>query len=111
MGTPEFLNAFKSLQQEATRGKAEISHGHMAPLKPIIDDSSISSEVQQIEDLHIFVQNDIGSLNKSLKLLNKATQQYVKDLNDVARVAREEFDLKIKWNKYADAQYRIYGSK
>ena len=73
MGTPEFLNAFKSLQQEATRGKAEISHGHMAPLKPIIDDSSISSEVQQIEDLHIFVQNDIGSLNKSLKLLNKAT--------------------------------------
>jgi hypothetical protein len=99
MGTPEFLNAFKSLQQEATRGKAEISPGHMAPLKPIIDDSSISSVVQQIEDLHVFVQNDIGSLNKSMQLLNKATQQYIKELNDVARVVREEFDLKIKAEK------------
>jgi hypothetical protein len=98
MGTPEFLSAFKSLQQEASRDKAENSH-NMATLKPIIDDSSISRVVQQIEDLHVFVQNDIDNLNKSMKLLNNATQNYVKELHDVARVVREEFDLKIKAEK------------
>jgi hypothetical protein len=52
--------------------------------------------LQELENLHFTFKEDLDRLHRCMKFINKATQQFIKELRGNAKAVKEEFDVKIR---------------
>jgi hypothetical protein len=93
ISNPDFLKEMDSYRQEAI--KMENQPIKIGLLSPTIEESRLLSITHELADLHSTFEKDIKTLNISIKLLNKATQNFLKELSEEAKAIREEFVAKI----------------
>src|SRR3990170_3033685 len=91
--SPEFLSEFDTYRREATNTEQATQ---TALLTPTIDESVISSETQELDNLHSSFQEDVEGLYRCMKQLNRVTHHYARELRGKVRDVKEEFDAKIK---------------
>jgi len=97
MATPEFLKNINVSWRQAT--SSEDTSGNVALMSPFINESAISSEINELETLYFSLQKDAEDLNNCLNLLNKTTRHYVTELHGMMRAVKEQFNLKIEAEK------------
>src|SRR3972149_3273167 len=90
---PQFLTEFDSYRREATETREENLKGL---LPPTLDESVILSGIHELENLHLNLRTSVENLYRCMKLLNRVTHQYVKELRSKARDVKEEFDGRIR---------------
>ena len=90
---PEFLSEFDSYRGEATA--IEDQPSNVALLSPIIEESTISSILDELKTLHLSFREDVDRLYWCMKFINKATKHYDKVLHSKAKAVKEEFNVKI----------------
>jgi hypothetical protein len=90
----DFLNEFDSYLSQA-KG-IEILSSEMVFLQPAIDESTISSITQELENLKLEFKEDVDTLYQGMKLLNKTTHNFVKIIRDKINAIKEEFSVEIK---------------
>ena len=91
---PELLNELTFYLLEALQAPAEPTD--MALLSPAVDESTILSITQELENLNSSFKGDLDTLYKSMKLLSSSTQNFVKELRNKIKTVKEEYDDKIK---------------
>ncbi len=91
---PNLLNEFELYLSEAKQ--VEIQSPEIAFLPPAIDESTISSITQELENLKLDFEEDVGILYESMKLLNKTTRNFVKTVRGKIKTIKEEFGEEIK---------------
>jgi hypothetical protein len=91
----EFLGEFDSYRHEAIEISIDDQPSNVALLSPTIDESTISSTLDELKALHISFREDTDRLHRCMKFINKATNHYVKVLRSKAKAVKEEFDVKI----------------
>ena len=90
---PEFLGEFDVYRREATATEDEPAN--IGLLSPTIEESTISSILAELENLHSSFKRDIEGLYRCIKFVNKATNHYTKVLRSKAQAVKEEFTVKI----------------
>ena len=93
ISNPDFLKEMDSYRREAA--ELENQPINIGLLPPIIEESKLLAITHELADLHSTFEKDIRTLHLSMKLLNKATQNFLKELNDESKTIREEFAAKI----------------
>ena len=93
ISNPDFLIEMDSYRREAT--EIENQPINIGLLSPTIEESRLLSITHELADLRSTFEKDIKTLNICMKLLSKATQNFLKELNDKAKAIREEFAAKI----------------
>ncbi len=91
---PNFLNEFASYLSEAPQN--ETMPPHVVMLVPTIDESTIASLTQELENLKSEFKEDVNILYRSMKLLSKTTNNFVKTIRNKIKLVREEFDEEFK---------------
>jgi hypothetical protein len=90
---PNLLNEFGNYVSEA---KPESPLSKIVFLLPAIDESSISSLTQELENLRNQFREDINGLYESMKFLNKTTRNFAKTIRGKVKAINEEFGEAIK---------------
>ncbi|MGA3110606.1 MAG: hypothetical protein ABSE15_01055 [Candidatus Bathyarchaeia archaeon] len=90
---PDFLKEMDSYRREAT--EIENQPINIGLISPTIQESKLLSITHELADLRSTFEKDIKTLNVCMKLLSKATQTFLKELNDRTIAIREEFAAKI----------------
>jgi hypothetical protein len=90
---PAFLGEFDSYRGEAMAIEGQPTNVEL--LSPIIDKSTISSLLQELERLHSSFKKDVESLYHCMKFMNEVTEHYIKVLRSKVKAIKEEFDVKI----------------
>jgi archaellum component FlaC len=67
-----------------------------ALLSPALDETAISSIVQDLSDLRATLKDDIKKLREAMKLLSTATKKHIKAIRERIKETQKEFDEKIK---------------
>ncbi len=91
---PDFLNEFNLYLSEAKQVETPLPEITFLP--PTIDESTISSITQELENLKLEFKEDVKTLYDSMKLLNKTTRNFVKTVRGKIKAIKEEFDNEIK---------------
>jgi hypothetical protein len=91
---PEFLSEFESYRHQATAIEDEPEN--VGLLSPIIEESTISSILTELESLHSLFKKDVDSLYRCMKFVNKATRHYIQVLHSKADTVKGEFSVKIQ---------------
>jgi len=89
----EFMRNFLFYLQEAKAIRKPVLD--KAFLSPTIDESTISSFIQDFSNLTKTLRQDVGNLRKSMKLLSLATREHVKAIREEIREIRHKFDEEI----------------
>jgi DNA repair exonuclease SbcCD ATPase subunit len=76
--------------------KLETPQSEMAFLPTAIDESVISSTIQELENLKLEFKEDVSLLYESMKLLNKTTRNFTKTIRAKIRAIKEEYNAEIK---------------
>ena len=91
----EFLGEFDSYRHEAIEISIDDQPSNVALLSPIIDESTISSTLDELKTLYLSFREDIDRLRRCMKFMNKATGHYGKVLRNKVKAVKEEFGVKI----------------
>jgi hypothetical protein len=91
---PIFLSEFASYFSEVT--PVETPPFKVVLLSPTIDESTISSITQELENLQSEFKEQVGILYGSMKLLNKTTRNFVKTIRNKMKTIKEEYDKEIQ---------------
>jgi hypothetical protein len=91
---PNFLNEFGIYVSEARQFEAPLSK--IVFLLPAIDELSISSLTQELENLRREFKEDVDVLYESMKLLSKTTRNFTRVIRSKIKAIREEFGEAIK---------------
>jgi hypothetical protein len=91
---PDLLNEFNLYVPEAKL--FEVSASKLVLLQPTIDETTISSITQELEDLKSNFKQDVDVLYESMKLVNKTTRNFVKTIRNEIETVKEEFAEEIK---------------
>jgi hypothetical protein len=94
MQEPEFLTEFECYRREAA--KTDQGNSGIGLLTPTINESAISPEIHELENRYLSLQEDVENLTRCMKLLNRVTHQYVKELRDKARTIKIDFEVRIR---------------
>jgi hypothetical protein len=89
-----FLNELNTFLSDARQVKT--SSPEIVFLSPTIEESAISSLMQELENLKLEFMEDVNILYDSMKLLNKTTRNFVKIIRGNMRSIKEEFNAEIK---------------
>ena len=81
------------LQDTEDMGKVETSKAILAPM---LDESEVSASVNKLSEVSEMVEEEIKSLNRSMKLLSKTSREQVKVLQVEMKASMKNFDKKIK---------------
>jgi hypothetical protein len=92
---PEFLGEFDPYRHEAIEIAIDEQPSNVALLSPIIEESTISSTLDELKTLHLSFKEDLDRLHRCMKFMNKATGHYVKVLRSKVKAVKEEFGVKI----------------
>jgi len=90
---PKFIQDFVFYLQEAKAVRKPVLD--KAFLSPTIDESTISSFIQDFSNLRKTLRDDIGNLRKSMKMLSVTTREHVKAVREEIREIRDKFSEKI----------------
>lgn len=90
---PEFIRDFVLYLQEAKAVQKAVLD--KAFLSPTIDESIISSVIQDFSNLRATLSEDIENLRKSMKILSVTTKEHVKATREEIREIRDKFDKEI----------------
>jgi hypothetical protein len=90
---PEFLSEFDVYRREATATEDEPDN--VGLLSPMIEESTISAILRELENLHSSFKKDIEGLFNCMKFINEATKHYTQLLRSKAQAVKEEFAVKI----------------
>jgi hypothetical protein len=90
---PEFLSDFDSYRSEATAIEDQLSN--VALLSSTIDESTITSELQELKKLYSFFKKDVEGLYQCIKFINQATRHYIKVLRSKTKAVKTEIAVKI----------------
>ncbi|MFQ5837133.1 MAG: hypothetical protein ACE5HG_04680, partial [Candidatus Bathyarchaeia archaeon] len=89
----EFIQDFVSYLQEAKAIQRPILD--KAFLSPTLDESTLSSFIQDFSNLRTTLKEDIASLRESMRMLSATTREHVKAVHMEIREIRKEFNEKI----------------
>jgi len=89
-----FLSEFGSYRREAIR--IEDQPLNVALLHPVVDESAILHVTQELEVLHSSFKEDAEVLRQCVRLLNKVTNAFIKELRDDVKDIKDEFAVKLK---------------
>ncbi|RLI45667.1 hypothetical protein DRO69_04745, partial [Candidatus Bathyarchaeota archaeon] len=89
----EFIQDFVSYLQEAKTIQRPILD--KAFLSPTLDESTLSSFIQDFSNLRTTLKEDIASLRKSMRMLSATTREHVKTIHEEIREIRKKFNEKI----------------
>lgn len=90
----DFLNEFDLYLSQAKQ--VETLSSEIVFLPPAIDESTISSITQELENLKLDFKEDVDILYESMKLINKTTRNFVKTIRSKIKAITEEFTVEIK---------------
>jgi len=90
----DFLKEFDLYLSQAK--EIETQSSEIVFLQPAIDESTISSMTQELENLKLDFKEDVDILYESMKLLNKTTCNFVKTIRNKIKAIKEEFSAEIK---------------
>jgi hypothetical protein len=90
---PQFLGEFEVYRQEAT--VTEDEPANIGLLSPLIEESTITGILRELENLHSSFRKDVEGLYRCMKFINKATNHYMQVLRNKAQTIKEEFTIKI----------------
>jgi hypothetical protein len=90
----DFLNEFDLYLSQAK--EIETQSSEIVFLQPAIDESTISSITQELDNLKLDFKEDVDILYESMKLLNKTTRNFVKTIRTKIKAIKEEFSAEIK---------------
>jgi len=91
---PNFLDEFISYLDEATQ--VENPPADTVVLPSTIEESTISSMIQELEKLKSEFKEETSILYESLKFLNQITHNFIKIIRTKIKAIREEIDKEIK---------------
>jgi hypothetical protein len=91
---PSFLSEFALYLNEATQ--VETSLSDLTMLSPTLEESSILSSLQEIENLKSTFKEEIAALYDSMKLLNNTTRNFTKTIRAKIKTIKDEFNREIK---------------
>jgi len=91
---PNLLENFTLYFSEATQVKALSSD--MVVLSPTIDELTVSSIKQELENLKSKFEEEVNILYRSMKLLNTTTGNFIKTIRSEIKAVKEEFTEEIK---------------
>jgi hypothetical protein len=91
---PNFLNEFDIYISEAK--EFETPSSKIVLLPTAIDESTISSLTQELENLKCEFKEDVDILYESMKLLNKTTRNFIRAIRSKIKAIKEEFGEAIK---------------
>ena len=91
---PNSLNELSMYLSDARQ--VETSTSEIVFLPPTIEESTISSLIQELENLKREFQEDLSTLYDNMKLLSKITHNFVRIIRSNMRAVKEEFDGEIK---------------
>ncbi len=89
----EFIQDFVSYFQEAKAIQRPILD--KAFLFPTLDESTLSSFIQDFSNLRTTLKEDIANLRESMRMLSATTREHVKTIHAEIREIRKEFNEKI----------------
>jgi hypothetical protein len=89
-----FISEFTSYLVNAEQTKALPSDSIMLPTA--LDEATLSSAKQELEDLRTAFKEDLNRLYASMKLLNKTTNSFLKILREKIKAIQEEYGMEIK---------------
>ena len=91
---PNFLNEFDIYISEAK--EFETPSSQIVLLPTAIDESTISSLTQELENLKCAFKEEVDILYESMKLLNKTTRNFIRTIRSKIKTIKEEFGEAIK---------------
>jgi hypothetical protein len=94
VGNPEFLIEFQSFRREATEVIEQAET--MALLNSVLDEPAIRSGVLDLERLRSSFKEENVNLKRGIRLINKITHHYIREIRIKAIADREEYDAKIR---------------
>ena len=94
MRETQFLTEFECYRHEAA--KTDQGSSGIGLLTPTINESAISPEIHELENRHLSLRENVENLTRCMKLLNRMTHQYVKELRDKVRTIKVDFDVRIR---------------
>jgi myosin heavy subunit len=77
-------------------------------LTPIVDESTITQALNELQELRTLLEKEIESLRSSMRLLNNTTRSHVETLKNEIHQTQKEFNEKIETAK-AEAMEKIRG--
>ena len=90
----DFLKEFELYLSQAK--EIETQSSEIVFLQPAIDESTISSMMQELENLKLDFKEDVDILYESMKLLNKTTRNFIRIIRSKIKAIKEEFGEAIK---------------
>ena len=93
MREPQFLKEFECYHREAA--KPDQGSSSIGLLSTTINESSIASEIHELDRLYLSLRKNIENLTRCMKLLNRTTRQYVKELRDKVKAIKVDFGVRI----------------
>lgn len=94
---PEFLKDFNAYSNEAK--SIEDQSYRLELFSPIIDESTISSILEEMRTLYLSFEEDVEKLFQCIKLINSSTSDHVKELRKKSRNVKREYKVKILGQK------------
>jgi len=91
---PEFLHEFISYLSEAKPIKNSLSN--TITVSPTLDESSITSIMEELQNLKSKLVRDASALYTSMKLLNAKTESFLKVIRNEIKKIEEDFSEEIK---------------
>lgn len=95
----DFLAEFVQLLTEST--SAEDSLSSRVTISPTLDQSSLTSTMEEIEDLKSRFEGEVDLLYQSMKLVKAKTQKFLKDIREEIKRIQESFSEKVEKSKAA----------
>lgn len=99
---PVFLNEFSGYLSEAK--KVESTSPETIILSPLIDESTVLSAIEELENLRVNFEEDVRVLQESIKFISRTTRGFAKEIRGKIRAVREEFEEVIRKEEKAVAQ-------
>ncbi len=94
IGNPEFLSEFQSFRPEAVEMIEQATT--MTLLNSVLDEPAIRSGVLDLERLRSSFKEENLNLKRGIRLINKITHHYIREIRIKSIADREEYDTKIK---------------
>ena len=99
---PEFLHEFASYSSEAAPVKTPLSG--MAVISPTLDEESIFSITEEIQNLKSRFAGEVNTLYSSMKLVNAKTERFVKGIRSEIKETEKKFNREIEKCKVSIAE-------
>ncbi len=90
----DFKKEFSVYRKEAMEVTGQLAN--LALLPPTLEEATISSMLAEMDKLQSFLKENAERLPECLRLVNKATSQYITELDYAAQAVRDEANAKIR---------------